>query len=64
MSEAAFFPWIETFYLKLLQVSQMFIRGQTDFLPHEMAVVLLLLVILVLTVGKGVYSWRFVETGR
>lgn len=48
MSETKFFPWLANFYAKLQEVSQIFVSGRANFLPHEMAAVLLLFTILIL----------------
>ena len=48
MSETKFLPWLANFYDKLLEVSQVFVSGRANFLPHEMAAVLLLFTILIL----------------
>lgn len=48
MSEVTFSDWLETFYAKLIEVSQIFVSGRANFLPHEIAVVLLLFTTLIL----------------
>lgn len=48
MSQVTFSSWLETFYTKLIEASQIFVSGRANFLPHELAVFLLLFTTLVL----------------